>query len=437
MISKNFKACVRFEKLLFKDELTDREIEFILSHQETCALNIHTSQALERMHGLPEGTLQIKEDKTLLGETKSVRKIESEARISIFNSTPSQFPKRTENLNVFAAARQMGTLTRRSFIVGLSCGLGAFATTSVIASPEVAWLSAGLFPKYKELLERSKTGDIHSRDHLEILAHLLKPEGDIAYSIPKSHPGIPLEQLDPEWKRFGLPHNQAAVAAFRTLDKRSPVSRDVDGEELEIFPTQHLVVSGSPVTEGEPLLYLPYRQSEETYITSNTYRPERIPYHFVMDREERIKVHSATLHGQEKKSRPHGLQQSAFGKLWRPREYTDDRDFLKTDFLLVSRLPRNREGGEVVILAGAHGVGSGAFALLFEKNGFPTSQLLELLKILEGEPYFQFVLECSVTHDAGITKASKVWICEDCPPQIIKYSDDLFLVDADKEGGKK
>jgi len=53
-----FKNCVRFETLVYQEELTDEEIDFILDHQERCELGIHTDGFLEKVHNLPQGTLR-------------------------------------------------------------------------------------------------------------------------------------------------------------------------------------------------------------------------------------------------------------------------------------------------------------------------------------------------------------------------------------------
>jgi hypothetical protein len=51
-------ACLRFEKLLDKDELTDEEFQFCVEHQRNCPLGIHTDEGLERQHGLSPGALK-------------------------------------------------------------------------------------------------------------------------------------------------------------------------------------------------------------------------------------------------------------------------------------------------------------------------------------------------------------------------------------------
>src|SRR2546426_10760910 len=58
MVNERISNCDRFEELLAKNELTDAEFDFCVDHQQACSLGIHTTEALERRHGFPPGSLR-------------------------------------------------------------------------------------------------------------------------------------------------------------------------------------------------------------------------------------------------------------------------------------------------------------------------------------------------------------------------------------------
>ena len=52
--------CIRYEELISSsgDDLTNDDCEFLVRHQESCKLGIHTDEALEDLEGWPQGTLK-------------------------------------------------------------------------------------------------------------------------------------------------------------------------------------------------------------------------------------------------------------------------------------------------------------------------------------------------------------------------------------------
>ena len=51
--------CERFEEIIERDDPPEEaEIDFLLEHQATCPIGIHTLEGLEKFHGLPPGSLR-------------------------------------------------------------------------------------------------------------------------------------------------------------------------------------------------------------------------------------------------------------------------------------------------------------------------------------------------------------------------------------------
>jgi len=141
--------------------------------------------------------------------------------------------------------------------------------------------------------------------------------------------------------------------------------------------------------------------------------------------------------GREENKFEHGLVAQGKQVTWRPKGYKDNSNWLRRDFLLVSRLPRNRSGGEILIIAGGHGAGTSGFELMFDSHGgLSFLDLLSLKSKIGGEPYYQFVLEVvDIKHpqdDPSLehTIARKIVISNDFEPTPVKFDGDPFKGDA-------
>jgi len=158
---------------------------------------------------------------------------------------------------------------------------------------------------------------------------------------------LPAGELASHWRKLGFPHDQAAIAAFRTLDPVIPNARERRGRGSAHESLENLIVAGSPVSSDEARLYLTYRNLAVApdVVMSNVFRPESLPYRFVISNEQRIIVRSGMLLGKPDKKRAHSIEITDTGKLWQPKHYVDSAQKLTTDFLVVSRLPRDLSGG--------------------------------------------------------------------------------------------
>lgn len=369
--------CERFEVLLDKVNMTPREIEFYHSHRESCPLGIHTKEGL--------------------------------ARRSLRENNPAYFDRL---LNALKAP-----LTHSKQTLMRLVGMSSERFTPHFSFGHRHWLTGIVYAKYNELRLRTRL----QPDRQEALIALLRPTGDIAYSAAKSHLGFQYASHKAKWQQSGFPHDSAAIAAFRRLDRHIAFQVPGDSRQTEVPPHVNLVASGSPLSSDDARLYLPYWQSDSPGVNfSNTFQPESIPYHFFVSHEKTITVRSGAMGGQLVKNEENGIVVAKTGKLWKPRHYTDSSGHLKTDFLLITKLPRAGLGGDVVLMSGGHGAGSEAFTLLFDSKAFPKSELNNLMTAIGSAPYFQIVLECSaIRDDRDMTRAYKLSICEDCPPTVI------------------
>jgi hypothetical protein len=122
------------------------------------------------------------------------------------------------------------------------------------------------------------------------------------------------------------------------------------------------------------------------------------------------------------------------GQIWTPAPlvypHSDSKaGLLKTDFLLVSRLPKDTNGGAVTILSGGHGAGTRSLELLLDP-AFRLGELEALCDVLDGAEYFQFVLEAGdIEHRPGHPSVARTLkVSEECPPEKIAWANpgDLF-----------
>jgi hypothetical protein len=107
---------------------------------------------------------------------------------------------------------------------------------------------------------------------------------------------------------------------------------------------------------------------------------------------------------------------------WTPPNYGHKHEMLRSDFLLVSRIPTTSMGGSLLSFAGGHGAGTEALSHLFDER-VHISALKDLFSALNGNPYWQFVLEVTeVDHPATGTVPRRVIISEKLPPRILDVS---------------
>jgi hypothetical protein len=205
------------------------------------------------------------------------------------------------------------------------------------------------------------------------------------------------------------------------------------------FPAvDSLVCAGSPISNDYTRQYLPYCEEETLERPKpSLLRPASLPYHFMYGAKKEVGVVSWMGGSVPETKFNHGLfaelEPGAEREIWRPREVLDSRRRLATDFLLVSRLPRNRDGGEVLIIAGGHGAGTQAMELLLDEDGFPLRELRKLEERLQDAAYYQFVLEAyDMAHDLPGTTARALRVSETCMPRKIAFTPDLLISGSDE-----
>jgi hypothetical protein len=230
----------------------------------------------------------------------------------------------------------------------------------------------------------------------------------------------------------GYPHDQHAIDAIAALFPGATSEASLrPGSSIEeaVPSTDSIACSGSPVSNSFTGLYLPHWKGHSAQEPEKTLiNPLRIPYHFYRsDAEPDIAVISGMRGGVPDLKRPHGiLRDYGNSAPWRPHRLKDEKGQLREDFVIVSRLPRSPDGGEVLLIAGAHGAGVQAFELLFSPNGCPLSELEKLNKI-SAERYYQFVLEAyDIKHNKPMSEATKIRVSDDCGPVVIEPAKDLF-----------
>ena len=116
--------------------------------------------------------------------------------------------------------------------------------------------------------------------------------------------------------------------------------------------------------------------------------------------------------------------------IWRPPGLTETllgKPYLARDFLLVSRLPRNTSGGDVILISGGHGAGTQSIELLLDDDAFPIQQLRELAVALRPYRYYQFVLEAyDLVHEPPMTIARRIELSRQCLPRPVTPGKNFF-----------
>ena len=232
--------------------------------------------------------------------------------------------------------------------------------------------------------------------------------------------------------RKAYPHEQQAMNAFATLFPDAVTVESGEFLEAEIKLLDSLVCAGSPVSNAFTRQYLPScLQADMERPFKTVLDPMYIPYHFLGGPTEGgILVYSGMLGGTVAKKRFNGILVNTDPnrpEIWRPNHYVDSKNFLATDYLLISRLPRSPVGGQVLLVSGGHGPGTQAFELLFDEEAFPIDQLRQLETALGGASYYQFVLEVQeIQHEPPMSVARSLALSKELKPQVIPFHAHFF-----------
>ncbi len=300
-------------------------------------------------------------------------------------------------------------------------------TDNIVSSLQLLSAIKGLEIVMRAVIGSTKWGLKTFIDHFErqgerheLVRQLFLNRGDFLF-----HPGTDWRpaagQPQAPYVGRGYPHELHAIRAFVPF-----VPEKAAYQETLFFPSnltvsRRLICTGSPKTNGFARTYLPSvslsndeaRQQYRTFL-----RPDAVKYIFGEDLvAPKVKVVSMMEAGRlAEKTRKliWTWKGSSDLRPWRPKGYLDGEK-LRSDFLLLSRLPRTAAGGDILIFAGAHGAGTEAVSLLL--NQLHIKQLRELVDILQGAPYFQFIVEITqVKHLSTGTIPKQIRLCEDLPP---------------------
>ena len=229
----------------------------------------------------------------------------------------------------------------------------------------------------------------------------------------------------------GFPHDMRALLPFAKLFK-DPILEDVETIDVSWRSADSVVCVGSPVSNELARQYQPYCDEGNPDATNpSLVRGAVLPYHFLYGSKKELQVRSWMEGGKFEDKRNHGLyvQEQTGGQrqLWRPRCNIGPDRRLARDFVLVTRLPRNLAGGEILIVAGGHGAGTQAIELLLDEAAFPTSELWKLRNAIGDWRYYQFVLEAfEMEHAPPATVATRLAVSTDCPPREVKFFQGLL-----------
>jgi hypothetical protein len=239
------------------------------------------------------------------------------------------------------------------------------------------------------------------------------------------HPGAdympaPDQLLAPE-TQFGYPHNIEALKSFTHLLPEKTYYQQTILWETPLSLVSRVVSSGSPKDNALARQFLPFYQLSRiglSLVEKTQLQPESIAYCFGEDlTAPRVNVVSKMRGGvPDKKTRKMLWKRTVDSRMqsWCPMGY-EKGEWLEKDFLLVSRLPRNQTGGDILLFSGAHGAGTEATRLLLWE--LDIRQIRDLADAIGNAPYFQFVVEVDkVDHPSSGTVPAHVRISEELPP---------------------
>jgi hypothetical protein len=291
--------------------------------------------------------------------------------------------------------------------------------SETITAAMAAFLETGLkvlWRGYQELRRRIALPG----DRPDLVKQLFLDQGNFLFH-PSSNWSPAIGQSQPPPVETGYPHDIQALWSFEPFLPAQIEMRDSLIFPSELMPTTRLVCAGSPKANRFTRQFLPSyavtTDSPELQYRPVAIAPERLTYLFGEDLiAPKVNVvsmmHTNTLQAKTRKV----IWRWHRGSLipWSPIDY-ERKGMLNKDFLLISRLPRTRAGGDVLVLAGGHGAGTQAVSQFLHE--LPIRQLRELVDLVGGAPYFQFVLEVSdLRHEQSGTVARRVELSQALPP---------------------
>jgi hypothetical protein len=260
----------------------------------------------------------------------------------------------------------------------------------------------------------------------ELIGQLFLDQGEFLF-----HPGTDWRpapgQDEAPFRGRGYPHELLALRSFVPFLSETSGYQETLFFPAEVNPQSRIVCAGSPKSNPVARTYLPSfeltedgaRQQYPTLL-----RAQSLKYFFGEDlTAPRVQVVSMMQPGKTA-AKTRKVLWKWRGKddiePWQPKGYKEGRE-LRRDFLLVSRLPRTSIGGDILMFSGGHGAGTEATRLLLHR--LHIRQLRELVDLLPGKPYYQFVIEVTkVEHGKRGTVPKRIEISEALPPVVLNVS---------------
>ncbi len=250
------------------------------------------------------------------------------------------------------------------------------------------------------------------REHrIELISQLFRVSGCLHIPAPADHPLFHGKGA----------HDTAAMEVAIAMLKNPSLTDALC--EASLMPYDTIFIAGSPNSSALSAAFIPADGSAPPRGALVTNASE-IPYHIFEGAEEGPVIKSSALEGRERKVRIRGL--TCGTDRWYPPRMADEDSRLKTDYLLLSVIPWNENGGRAVFAGGGHGVGTHALKLLLDRKAFPFAALEKLVSDVEGSRNFQIVFEVSVRHDGTFSMPSGIKVSPDLAPKKISSATSLF-----------
>jgi hypothetical protein len=233
----------------------------------------------------------------------------------------------------------------------------------------------------------------------------------------------------PTYLETGFPHDLRAISPFRTLCEGAVRVLNQEFLSETLRRTDTLLATGTFTSSNVARRVLPKWKQVASRLEL-IWDPTRfmpvveVPYQLVELDRKPVRVISGMEGGRPAKKTPKGLVDARTRQLMYPSDempYVDRRGWLKSDFLLVSRLPSPGGGPDIVLISGGHGAGTQAIELLFNSSGLDLAELEGLVDVTRGARYYQFVLEVGdIDHAGSMSVAGRVRLARQAPPVVIE-----------------
>lgn len=238
-------------------------------------------------------------------------------------------------------------MSRRGFLKWLGAfGTGAAASYSVQQLPPVKSFLSG--SRYKQAT----------------LNRLFLPRGSVKFHHGGSHYMIDGIHSD---------NHLTGKAVVEALSSVIEVSPSRDDSIFELDEGSQWILVGAPSSSRIASTILGY--DPDTLARPESWGP-RLKYVYEYD-DALLPLKRYTAGGRlQEQSRTAVIRAIDSGNLWQPRSSADG--WIERDYLLVTRLPAERQGGSRTVVGGTHGIGTRGVDLLLSEAPFSVNQIRTL-----------------------------------------------------------